>query len=67
MDVPVLKSCVTETKLTPRLSNSDNKRVKSSNERLSRSTLYTTTQSIRRASMSANNRFKAGRARGSPR
>src|SRR3954462_14048970 len=37
MEVLVLKSCVTETKLTPRLSNSDNKRVKSSKDRLSRS------------------------------
>src|SRR5436190_10134085 len=44
IEVLVLKSWVTETKLTPRLSNSDNKRAKSSNDRLSRSTLYTTTQ-----------------------
>ena len=42
IEVLGLQSWVTETKLTPRFSNSDNKRAKSSNDRLSRSNLYTT-------------------------
>ena len=39
MELLVLKSCVTDTKLTWRFSKSDNKRVKSSRDRLNRSTL----------------------------
>ena len=38
-EVLVLNSCVTDTKLTPRFSNKDNKRAKSSKQRLSLSTL----------------------------
>src|ERR1700675_3228105 len=47
IDVVVLNCWVTETRLTPRCSKVLISRAKSSSERLSRSTLYTSTQSMR--------------------
>ena len=60
-DVLVLNCCVTATKLTLCFSNTLSMRVKSSSERLSRSTLYTTTQSSSPASTAAES-VNAGRS-----
>lgn len=54
--------CVTETNATLCTSNFSMMRAKSSNDRLKRSTLYTTTQSTLRASISDNSRLSAGRS-----
>src|SRR5580700_2787312 len=62
IEVVVLNSCVTETKLTPRRSNRSMSRAKSSKERLSRSTLYTNTQSTWPASTASSRRCNAGRS-----
>ena len=61
-DVLVLNCCVTATKLTLCCSKMLSMRVKSSNERLRRSTLYTTTQSSSPASTACSSLFTAGRS-----
>jgi len=62
MLVAVLNCWVTETNATLWRSNTSMILAKSSSERLRRSTLYTTTQSILPASMSAISRYRAGRS-----
>ena len=62
IEVAVLNCCVTETKETLFASNRAMTRAKSMRLRLSRSTLYTTTQSTRPASTSASSRWNAGRS-----
>jgi hypothetical protein len=62
IDEVVLNCCVTETKLTLSESNTWTILAKSARLRVSRSTLYTTTTSILRASMSASSCFRAGRS-----
>ena len=62
IEVAVLNCRVTDTKETCLTSNAAISWVKSSRLRLSRSTLYTTTQSTRPASTSASRRFSAGRS-----
>ena len=62
MLVVVLKDWVTETKLISALSIASTSLAKSSSERVSLSTLYTTTMSILPAAISASSRWSAGRS-----
>ena len=61
-DAVVLNCWVTDTKVAPHRSSTSMIRAKSSRDRVSRSTLYTTTQFTVPDSMSASNRFNAGRS-----
>src|SRR6516164_5019821 len=62
----VLKDCVTDTNETSWASNSSISLAKSANERVNRSTLYTTTMSMWRARTSASRACSAGRCSEAP-
>jgi hypothetical protein len=62
----VLKDCVTDTNETPWASNSSMSLAKSASERVSRSTLYTSTMSIWPARTSAKSCCSAGRSSEAP-
>ena len=62
MLVVVLNDWVIEMNEVPAASNASTSLAKSNSERDSRSTLYTTTVSIRPAAISASSRFSAGRS-----